>query len=208
MKERISMSDILYKNGLWYNTKLNNAGIDLKSFFINLIKEIPFAKNIHVINITSQQRLDDIDKQLNSPHYKNLAVDFVVEPISMMPWIWSMINRYRFGNVYLSSVPSNIHIHYDVDYSSHSNYKRLETEQTPIDMSVPKIDDTLYEKINWIYGKQDKVLMFEQNPVLKFTFNIDQKKNPSILYRFGWIVDLILAVGDIIFRKKDSIDVK
>ena len=82
--------------------------------------------------ITSMVRPGD---RSGSPHKKDLAVDFYVKPLSLMPVVFNdLASVFSGGNVYIGA-PINggsvaRHIHFDFDAANHKDYKAIEIEET------------------------------------------------------------------------------
>ena len=127
----------IFNNLRWDFTGLEKSQVN--SQFILSMRQIQALKPfLSEIIVTSQTRTGDYDKKFNSPHYRGLAVDCIIIPTSLTPFVWEKLHELNpKANVYMNI--ENGSLHFDIDDVYHTGYKRLETAQTSIDMSVPEI---------------------------------------------------------------------
>ena len=167
----------LVRNGKWIlpnyandSVGLNKSALYVASFIGNGFKATPDGVNTYLdmwrnafgfnrrkyditdFVITSMYRPNDATA---SPHRKNLAVDFYVKPLSLMPQIFNdLAAMFNGGNIYIGAPISggNVakHIHFDFDVTNHKNYKAIEIEETARSGKLGEINAASALKVlNW-----------------------------------------------------------
>jgi hypothetical protein len=143
-----SQSGYLSYMAAWWRDTL------LPEWIIDRVKSRKYP--IENLVITSMKRRSSYNGQTD-PHVKDMAVDFYVEPLYLMPTIFDDIAKlYTGGNIYIAcplkggSVP--LHIHYDRDYSMHKNLKGIEFEDTATSGRVAEMSAANAQTVLKVYG--------------------------------------------------------
>jgi hypothetical protein len=116
------ITNLKYKDNFQNENRLGKAGKQIFTAFLNMRDTSPegfqnmnkdvYFDEIDEIYITSQQRRPDQDAYINS-HTRDLAVDFYIKPVYLMPYYAGKLFKSFQNNVYIAN--NNGHIHFDID---------------------------------------------------------------------------------------------
>lgn len=142
----------------------DNAPNSFGTARIQNVNEDPYFRYIEKIYITSQQRRPDEDKYVNS-HTRDLAVDFYIFPVWLMPYYSGKLFKAFKNNIYISV--DNKHIHFDIDPDKGNGLKyqksvMVETAETKVTGKIFPVAQ-LIDKVISFYGV-DTILAFDHAP--------------------------------------------
>jgi hypothetical protein len=145
-QDKLSKSGKMVYNAFQTMRKTSGEG------FQNMNEDFYFD-NIDQIRITSQQRKPEDDKYPNS-HTRDMAVDFWIKPIWLMPYYAGRLFRMYGNNIFISV--ENGHIHFDIDLDKGKGYKfnksvMVETENTKVDGKIFPVQEKINQVLSF-YG--------------------------------------------------------